>query len=425
MAGIFIAASFSLLAIATEPTPWMLHIDAGCFEMGCAGDGNLCRGTMPKHRVCLDAFDIDMTAVRAFEYKACVASGECKPPALKARACTFGVGNTSSINCTTWFEADTYCRAIGKRLPAEAEWEFAAKHYMSVITQDTFLGHGIFEWTADWFGRGPNRFKNPEKNPRGPCHGAIKCKQALGRVLRGATGYPSIENTSARHAMPPGSAHGTIGFRCVRGPAEQKSDNTVKENLRHQIEQAYDPERQQYNRRTTAELVELLKTKEPEFVEFVSNGLGQYDCLDAEHIGFGDIVEDFFRLATVLLNRSNFQDLIARKRLLFLREQALRLRYWELVHSRFILDNYDQLRRGLEAAEIEDPFHWQFRKQLRDLIVHVEKNMSDAKISSNPVTVAQIQASLALLRGLHMLDPSLTPRNWVEAFEPPSEPPTR
>jgi hypothetical protein len=78
----------------------------------------------------LAPFCLDRVEVTAASYAACVRSGRCREDGLRCgKAATYGATGKGDhpINCASWIDADRYCRALGKRLPTEGEWEWAAR----------------------------------------------------------------------------------------------------------------------------------------------------------------------------------------------------------------------------------------------------------------------------------------------------------
>ncbi len=88
--------------------------------------------------VSVAAFCLDLSEVTVADFTACVQDGQCSADNVRTRfwdgkdqgegACNFGVSGREKhpMNCVDWTTADNFCRARGKRLPSEIEWQWAA-----------------------------------------------------------------------------------------------------------------------------------------------------------------------------------------------------------------------------------------------------------------------------------------------------------
>ena len=220
----------------------MVLARAGTFNMGSTAFGD----AAPVHSVTLDAFYIDQFDVVNEQYHQCVAAGACTNPPRRSsdtrgRYYDDPAFGSFPVDNVSWQQAANFCQWQQKRLPTEAEWEYAAtggdgraypwgnnfdSSLVPTAADDTLavgslpgnaspfgaedMAGNVLQWVADWYA--PDFYaSSPAKNPTGPATGNRK-------VMRGGAygnADPTIYLSARRFSHAPNVGDVDIGFRCV------------------------------------------------------------------------------------------------------------------------------------------------------------------------------------------------------------------
>ena len=208
----------------------MVYVAGGTFQMGSnSGYDN----EKPVHTVTVSSFYMDATEVTQAEYRKVMGKNPSR----------FSGCDDCPVEQVSWHDANEYAKKVGKRLPTEAEWEYAARggnkskgyRYSGSNTissvgwydnnssgkphpvaqkQPNELGlydmsGNVWEWCSDWYGE-ESYSSSPQNNPQGPNSGSR-------RVLRGGS-WPVSDygcRVANRLRFDPDSGNDSFGFRLV------------------------------------------------------------------------------------------------------------------------------------------------------------------------------------------------------------------
>jgi len=221
----------------------MVLIPAGYFKMGANND---VPNEKPVHTVEIDNFYMDVNEVSVGQFKKFFKETGYSYD-MWDHVALYSPGDEYPMTHLSWKDAVAYAMWTGKRLPTEAEWEYAARgglagkrypwgndffqardyaNFHGIDGKDKWWqsspvgsfkpnGYGLYdmsgnvwEWTSDWYDEKYYRV-SPRNNPSGPASGKY-------RVLRGGSwSYLATDLRVSKRSYhdPSGSSSG--GLRCV------------------------------------------------------------------------------------------------------------------------------------------------------------------------------------------------------------------
>jgi formylglycine-generating enzyme required for sulfatase activity len=222
----------------------MVFVPGGTYTQSAATVG----GAKTIASLCMDVTEVTVAA-----YATCSASGACTPawntcvyplwstPQVVECATMCNAGKPDRlnhpVNCVDFAQASAYCTAVGKRLPEQDEWEWAARGGAKGSTYP--WGDAEPDAQVCWSG-GPSGARHTTcavgafasgDNPQGIHDLAgnlqewTKSKWPIGveelRLTKGGTWaatYGGPLRVDNLNADPPLNRHNALGFRCVKDP---------------------------------------------------------------------------------------------------------------------------------------------------------------------------------------------------------------